>query len=115
MDCIRPVEEPGVTDAPLLAAARRAAARAHCPYSCFAVGAAVRCRDGSLVCGSNVENANYKDHTLRRAGRAGSGGCRGLEPVGASGVLRTCSRGTQAWQPHALRRVPPGDRGAVAC
>jgi len=29
------------------------------PTSCFAVGAAVRRRDGFLVCGSNVENASY--------------------------------------------------------
>ena len=38
----------------LLARARRAASRAHCPYSNFHVGAAVRCDDGC-----NAENASY--------------------------------------------------------
>lgn len=44
---------------PLLGAARRAAERAHCPYSNFHVGAAVRCSDGTVVTGCNVENASY--------------------------------------------------------
>ena len=44
---------------PLLTAARQAAARAHCPYSNFHVGAAVRCSDGTVVTGCNVENASY--------------------------------------------------------
>ena len=43
----------------LLARARRAAERAHCPYSNFHVGAAVRCDDGSVIDGCNVENASY--------------------------------------------------------
>ena len=44
---------------PLLSAARQAAERAHCPYSNFHVGAAVRCSDGTVVTGCNVENASY--------------------------------------------------------
>ena len=44
---------------PLLTAARQAAERAHCPYSNFHVGAAVRCSDGTVVTGCNVENASY--------------------------------------------------------
>ena len=43
----------------LLAAAREAADQAHCPYSKFHVGAAVRCTDGTVVSGCNVENASY--------------------------------------------------------
>ena len=38
---------------------RQAAKRAHCPYSNFHVGAAVRCEDGSVIDGCNVENASY--------------------------------------------------------
>ena len=43
----------------LLTRAREAANRAHCPYSNFHVGAAVRCDDGSVIDGCNVENASY--------------------------------------------------------
>ena len=43
----------------LLLRARKAATRAHCPYSNFHVGAAVRCADGSVIDGCNVENASY--------------------------------------------------------
>ena len=43
----------------LIAAARGAMAHAHAPYSRFAVGAAVRLTDGSIVSGCNFENASY--------------------------------------------------------
>ena len=43
----------------LIAAARGAMAHAHAPYSRFAVGAAVRPTDGSIVTGCNFENASY--------------------------------------------------------
>ena len=40
-------------------AARAAAANAHCPYSHFAVGAAVLTADGAIGTGCNVENASF--------------------------------------------------------
>ena len=43
----------------LLVGFRQAAKYAHCPYSNFHVGAAVRCADGSVIDGCNVENASY--------------------------------------------------------
>ena len=43
----------------LLTAAREAADQAYCPYSNFHVGAAVRCTDGTVVSGCNVENASF--------------------------------------------------------
>ncbi|MGF7168826.1 cytidine deaminase [Sphingobium xanthum] len=43
----------------LIAAARGAIANAHAPYSNFAVGAALRMTDGSILTGSNFENASY--------------------------------------------------------
>ncbi len=43
----------------LIAAARDAARNAHAPYSNFAVGAALLLTDGSIVTGTNFENASY--------------------------------------------------------
>ena len=43
----------------LVAAAREAAERSYSPYSGYAVGAALRFADGSVVTGTNIENASY--------------------------------------------------------
>ncbi|MBX7497170.1 cytidine deaminase [Qipengyuania sp. 6B39] len=48
-----------MTDDDLIAAAREAAANSYSPYSNFAVGAALRFADGSVVTGTNIENASY--------------------------------------------------------
>lgn len=43
----------------LMDMARKAAERTYSPYSHFPVGAAVLAADGSVYCGTNVENASY--------------------------------------------------------
>jgi cytidine deaminase len=50
---------PEIAWADLRTLARDAAARAYAPYSHVSVGAAALCTDGSVVVGSNVENASY--------------------------------------------------------
>ena len=48
-----------MSDDDLIAAAREAAANSYSPYSNFAVGAALLFADGSVVTGTNIENASY--------------------------------------------------------
>ncbi len=43
----------------LYRAAVAARENAYIPYSHFAVGAAVRCANGKVYCGCNIENASY--------------------------------------------------------
>lgn len=52
----------------LLQPALEARANAHAPYSGFRVGAALRCPDGSIHVGCNVENASYPEGTCAEAG-----------------------------------------------
>lgn len=43
----------------LLARARKAAETAYAPYSGYRVGSAVKCTDGTIYTGCNIENASY--------------------------------------------------------
>lgn len=52
-------EELGEADRELITAAKEAAGRSYSPYSKFAVGAAARLTNGTIVAGSNQENAAY--------------------------------------------------------
>jgi cytidine deaminase len=52
----------------LLEPALAARANAYAPYSRLKVGAAVRCPDGSVHAGCNVENASYPEGTCAEAG-----------------------------------------------
>jgi cytidine deaminase len=52
----------------LLDAALRVRANAYVPYSGFRVGAAIRCPDGSVHAGCNVENVAYPEGTCAEAG-----------------------------------------------
>jgi cytidine deaminase len=45
-------------DAELIELAKKARANAYCPYSGYSVGSAVRCAEGKVYTGCNVENAS---------------------------------------------------------
>ena len=52
----------------LVAAAVAAQTRAHCPYSGYPVGAALRTSSGAVYAGCNVENAAYPNGTCAETG-----------------------------------------------
>jgi len=52
-------DELGAEDRELVLAARESALNAYAPYSMFRVGAAIRLESGIIVCGANVENAEF--------------------------------------------------------
>ncbi len=76
-------------DRDLIAAARAAAAHSYSPYSNFAVGAALRFADGSVVTGTNIENASYGmalcAETVAVAKAMADGARGGLEAVAVTG------------------------------
>ncbi len=79
---------------PLIDAAVAARERAYAPYSRFRVGAALRCADGRIHAGCNVENAAYPQGVCAEAGAISAmvlaGGQRITELVIAGGGSRPC-------------------------
>ena len=68
--------------------AREAAAHAHAPYSKFAVGAALLMADGSIVTGTNFENASYGLSLCAETVALATANARGqLREVVAIGVI----------------------------
>jgi cytidine deaminase len=68
----------------LLEPALAARANAYAPYSGLRVGAAIRCPDGSIHTGCNVENAAYPEGTCAEAGAIAAmvaSGRRGIAEV----------------------------------
>jgi cytidine deaminase len=92
-----------MTPVELIAAAREAAAHAHAPYSRFAVGAALLLTDGSVITGTNFENASYGlslcAETVALAKANGDGHLRNVVEIAVIGgvphgaeIVRPCGR-----------------------
>jgi len=105
----------------LIAAARAAAEAAYAPYSNFRVGAALRFADGSIVTGTNVENASYGlslcAETVAVARALGEGRRGGLVEVAVTGsgadVVTPCGRCRQVL--HELADLGGTDPLVVCC
>jgi len=84
-----PVDMREVAGRVLVEAAREAARHAHAPYSHFGVGAAVLLADGSVVTGTNFENASYGlslcAETVAIASASAQGRLRDIAAIGVIG------------------------------
>lgn len=84
-------------DRALIAAAQEVRSRSYSPYSGFRVGAALRCADGAVVVGTNVENASF-----------------GLSICAErSAVARAVAEGREAFDAMAI--VADGDQPTPPC
>lgn len=83
------MSDPTPIEKELIAAARAAAEHSYSPYSHYSVGAALGFVDGSIVTGTNIENASYGLALCAEtvaAAKAMAGGVRGgLEMVAVTG------------------------------
>jgi cytidine deaminase len=110
----------GIDWRPLLQAARVARARAHAPYSRFAVGAAVLGASGRIWPGCNVENASYglsvcaERHAVARAVLEGEERLVAALVVGGRGAVPPCGACRQVLAEFAGPDLPvalAGPRG----
>jgi cytidine deaminase len=83
----------------LLEAARAAREKAYCPYSHFAVGAALMTEDGTVFTGCNVENAAY-------------GECICAE---RTAVVKAVSEGHRKFTAIAICGAPEGEMPDAPC
>lgn len=86
-----------MTPEKLVSMALDAMQHAYAPYSGYKVGAALLCKDGSVVCGANIENAGLRSPPTAPSARPFLRRC-----LKASGTLRP----SPLWAARtALRRI----------
>ncbi len=83
----------------LMETAKAARQQAYCPYSGFAVGAALLTADGSIYTGCNVENASY------------SLGCCAERTA----IFKAVSDGKREFSAIAICGAPAGDPPGAPC
>ena len=103
----------------LFEAARAVQARAHAPYSRFAVGAAVRAGSGRVYVGCNVENASFPEGTCAEANAIGAMVAAGereivevLTVADGDGLVTCCGGCRQRIREFAAARRPRPRRRA---
>lgn len=100
-----PAADSGAGDQELIAAAIGARANAYCPYSQFAVGAAVRTASGNIYTGVNVENASYGLTTCAERNAIAAAVADGMRP-GELTAIAIAARGAKPVSPcGACRQV----------
>lgn len=76
-----------MTDDELLRAAEHVSRRAYCPYSGYAVGAAILDTDGNVHLGCNVENASYPEGQCAETSAIGAMIAAGSRRIAAIAVV----------------------------
>lgn len=93
--------QPGTDDEKLLDLARESMNRSYSPYSSYPVGAAIRCTDGRVFTGCNIENASFGlTNCAERTAvfKAVSEGARSFDTIAIAAK-------TKAWPCGACRQV----------
>jgi len=93
-----------MTPQELIRLATEARDRAYVPYSGFAVGAALLCKDGRIYQGCNIENAAFGPTICAERTAFFKAVFDGERDFAAIAVV-----GGRAGEPVALRRLPSGD------
>ena len=103
-----------MTDRELMSRAKKASLNAYVPYSRFAVGAALECKDGTVFTGCNVENAALGSTICAERTAC----CKAVSE--GQGVCPHCHLCRQRELVHSLRRMQAvsrrvfsGDGGAL--
>lgn len=88
-----------VTDERLMTLAKEARKKAYCPYSHFAVGAALLTKSGKVILGCNIENAAY-----------GPSNC-----AERTALFKAVSMGERDFEAIAICGGAEGEEPAAAC
>lgn len=99
----------------LLAAAWQARQSAYCPYSGFAVGAALLLADGRIVSACNVENASLGLSLCAERAALAAGVCAGLRPGGLLAVAVCGGDGAASISPCGACRQVLAEFAAPDC
>lgn len=92
-------------DCELVMTAAEIRERAHCPYSGFAVGAALRTVDGRVFSGVNVENASYGLTVCAERNAIAAAVAGGMRPGELQTIVITSKAGKTASPCGACRQV----------
>ncbi len=88
--------------------ALKARKQAYCPYSGFAVGAALLCVDDRVFTGCNIENAAYPATNCAERTAIFKAVSEGKTEFRAIAIVAVRRKRTEGFL-RALRRLPPGD------
>lgn len=97
----------------LIDLALEARKRAYCPYSHFAVGAALLCQDGTIYTGCNIESSAYTPTICAERTAIFKAVSEGKREFICLAVARRQGRCEYSSHHHPMRRLPSGHDGIL--